>query len=292
MSTFSKGFEQSSTNLSWSPIFAGVVATIGLSLILTTFSAGMGFSTLSASLKKSATGLTIIAALWITIIQWIPAALGGYVAGKYGSDGDGCSPILHGFLTWVISTLISASVLTSIFISIVIGTAKFAAINTAALVGLTGATAGGVISSVKNEKDDFKKGGEIAEMADEAKDYITKHLFGRDAKNKLDSAVSSKAVQKETERIIIKGIKTGEISEQDKESLMQTLSEEAGISAVEANKRINEGVEKMKEVKKKVEQVADKTRKAVEGLIFFLFFSLVVGAAVSCIAAIYGSKKA
>ena len=64
--------------------------------------------------------MTINAAIWLIVIQWISAALGGYIAGRLRSRWHGTHEhevffrdTAHGLITWSVATVFVAAVLTS-----------------------------------------------------------------------------------------------------------------------------------------------------------------------------------
>src|ERR1700722_11836405 len=71
---------------SWPAILAGAFVAVSASLILIVLGSGFGFAAVSPWPGRgvSAAGLTVTAAIWLIVTQWISAALGGYVAGRVG----------------------------------------------------------------------------------------------------------------------------------------------------------------------------------------------------------------
>src|SRR6185437_14246733 len=66
---------------SWPAIFAGAITAAATSLILVVL--GMGFGLASVSpwphSGASATTFTVMTGIWLIIVQWLSAAMGGYV---------------------------------------------------------------------------------------------------------------------------------------------------------------------------------------------------------------------
>lgn len=290
MSTQKRDFTQSPSTVSWAAVIAGVTGALGLSLILSTFSAGIGFNVMSSSVKKTAASLTVTAAIWISIAQWIPAALGGYISGRFGKNTSYCGAMLHGFLSWVIATFLMATLLTSTLTSLVSGAAKTASISLAGVIGTAGAVGGGTAAAMKDTHAASEAKETASDVSSDLKEYLMDKML---RSNQTNSTPSTKEEsRKEIERIIVEGIKDGKINKDDRSQLVKIIANKAGISPEEANKRVEEGMEKMKEAKEKVKEGVDTARKSVEGVFFFLFFALAVGAVISCVTAGMGGRKA
>ena len=76
---------------SWPAILAGAFVAVSASLILIVLGSGLGFAAVSPwpGRGASAAGLTVTAAIWLIVTQWISAALGGYVAGRLRTKWTG-----------------------------------------------------------------------------------------------------------------------------------------------------------------------------------------------------------
>ena len=75
--------ESSNSAISWGAVLAGAFAAAALTLILMLLGSGLGLSVVSP--WSSDAGLTTFAvstAIWLIIVQWLSAGLGGYLAGR------------------------------------------------------------------------------------------------------------------------------------------------------------------------------------------------------------------
>ena len=70
--------------VSWGAIIGGAFVAVAMSLLLLALGSGIGLSSVSpyAGSGASATGFTIMAAIWLIVVQWVSAAFGGYLAGR------------------------------------------------------------------------------------------------------------------------------------------------------------------------------------------------------------------
>ena len=105
---------------SWPAILAGAVVTVSASLVLIVLGSGLGFAAVSPwpGRGASAAGLTVAAAIWLIVTQWISAALGGYIAGRLRTKWTGTHThevffrdTAHGLITWSVATVFVAWVI-------------------------------------------------------------------------------------------------------------------------------------------------------------------------------------
>ena len=70
------------------PIIGGALAAVAISLLLVALGSGIGLSSVSpwSSLNPSATTFTLLAAVWLIIVQWLSSATGRLLS------RDGCAP--------------------------------------------------------------------------------------------------------------------------------------------------------------------------------------------------------
>src|SRR5271169_2435834 len=122
--------ESSTSAISWEAIIGGAFATAALSLILLALGSGFGLASVSPwpNSGASVTTFTIMAAIWLIIVQWVSAALGGYLTGRLRTKWVGVHThevffrdTANGFLAWAVAAVIGAAVLTSAVSSLVSG---------------------------------------------------------------------------------------------------------------------------------------------------------------------------
>ena len=137
--------ERSSSAVSWAAIVAGAVVAAATSLLLITLGAGVGLSTLSPwpNTGTSATTFAVTTAIGLIVVQWLSAAVGGYIAGRMRTKWASLHThevffrdTAHGFITWAAATLLVVWAAASIS-----GGALGAGVHAAATVG-SGAAAG------------------------------------------------------------------------------------------------------------------------------------------------------
>ena len=89
--------------ISWASIFAGVVAVLAISLLLSLLGVALGFSMLDPeSAIDIGNGSGTAVTIWTIVSLLVSLALGGFIAGRLaGNDG-----YIHGFLVWSLTLII------------------------------------------------------------------------------------------------------------------------------------------------------------------------------------------
>src|SRR6218665_1045483 len=109
------GVESSVPGLAWGPVIGGAVAASSLTLILLLLGAGVGLTMVSPWSGESAsfTTVTVTAAIWFVVVQWLSSALGGYLTGRLRTKWAGVHTdevffrdTAHGFLSWALATVV------------------------------------------------------------------------------------------------------------------------------------------------------------------------------------------
>ena len=108
--------------VSWAAVIAGGVAAVALTLLLVALGTGIGLSSVSpwSSSNPSSTTFTLLAAVWLIIVQWLSSGLGGYLAGRLRTkwttlhtDEVFFRDTAHGFLAWALASILVAAFATS-----------------------------------------------------------------------------------------------------------------------------------------------------------------------------------
>lgn len=110
--------------ISWPAIIAGVMVALVVQLVLNMIGAGLGFSAIDPLEGEIPTAVTfsIASGLWMLVSGIVALFAGGWLASYLGGlthDEDG---MLHGLVTWALSTLVLALFLVAVFGSLLLGT--------------------------------------------------------------------------------------------------------------------------------------------------------------------------
>ena len=290
--TATGGSPSGPTAVSWGAIFAGAAAAAALSLILLLLGTGLGLSSMSPWANEGASGkaLGIGTGVWLVFIHLAASGLGGYMAGRLRTKwvalhGDEVvyRDTAHGFLTWAVGTLFTAAVLTST-VSAILGTGVRAGaqvVGGATQAATTAAASAGAASAAQSGPD----GGPM--------NYMVDSLF-RGSKGRAGAAASQEQATAEVGRIFVNALGSEKLPEEDARYAAQLVSQRAGISQQEAEKRVNETFNqiqtKKKEAETKAREAADAARKASAAAALFLFICLLIGAFVASWTGIVGGR--
>jgi hypothetical protein len=108
--------------VSWAAVIGGALAAVAITLLLVALGSGIGLSSISpwTALNPSATTFTLLAAVWLIIVQWLSSALGGYIAGRLRTKWSGIHTdevffrdTVHGFLAWALASVLVVAFATS-----------------------------------------------------------------------------------------------------------------------------------------------------------------------------------
>lgn len=259
--------ESSRSGVSWGAIFAGGVAAVGVSLILLSLGAGLGFAAFSpyAGASTTATGLAIGAVVWLIVAQWIASAIGGYIAGRLRtkwadphSDEVFFRDTAHGMLAWTVGTILTVGI--------------FAAGGVAAI-----STVGAGAAAVASQGDDA---------------YFVDQLFRGPAPAAAGAPiagtpsptgpVTDDATRSETALLLGRAV-GGMGSDADTAYLAQLVSARTGLSEADAQQRVDQVIASAK-------AAADTARKASATAAMMTAFSFLIGAFIAAVSGALGGK--
>jgi len=186
----------------------------------------------------------------------------------------------HGFLAWCIASLVVAAFLASAVSGIVSGGASIASSTGAAL----GAGGGAVVAKAAEGTDTDYWADTILRSANAPNDGTT-----------APAATSNdRDTRAEVGRILATSLSSGTLAPADKQYLAQLAARRAGVDQAEGERRVdaafNSAKESIETAKTKAKQAADEARKAIAGLSFWMFLSLLCGAFAASFAATIGGR--
>jgi hypothetical protein len=249
--------------LSWPAIFGGALAAAGVSLILLTLGAGLGFSSLSAwGMGPSAATFGLSAAIWLIVVQWLSSAFGGYLAGRtrarwnaLHTDESTFRDTAHGVLSWALATVIAIGLVTA-------GAAAIAGggLRAAATIGAGGA------QGMAQAAGPAGPGGD-------AMGLFTDRLFRAE-----QPVAIAPEIRAEGGRILMAEMRDGNLSDADKAYLAQLVANATNMTPADAAKRVDEVGQQVADAQAKLREAAEVARKAAARAAFFTAFSLLIGA--------------
>jgi hypothetical protein len=271
----------SASGVSWPAVFAGGITAAAISVILLLFGAGLGLSSVSPwpHAGVSATTFTVLAAIWLIIVQWVAAIFGGYMAGRLRTKWVGVHTdevffrdTAHGFLAWALGTLIVAGLLAA-------------------------ATAGAVSTGTQAAAALTVTGGQTS--------YFTEELFRQNANPNAatggsllgtppaapgTTGMSDSEMNQDAATILAEGAANGGVSPKDSAYLSQLVSQSTGLAPADAQARVQDVLNQEQAAITKAKQVADATRKASAMAAIYTFISLLIGAFIASVAGAIGGR--
>jgi hypothetical protein len=279
--------ESSSSAVSWGPIVAGTLAATAITLIFIVIGSGLGLTMISPWSHDSSSLTTVgaSAAIWLIVVQWVSAALGGYLTGRLRAKWVGVHTYeiffrdtAHGFLAWALATVVVAGLLGSA-LSSVVSTGAQATATAAGAVGAAGAATaangGGAFSQAFFTDALLRPANATAAPANQG----------------AGAGQNNEAVSAEVSRILLHGVAAGEFSADDRAYLDQVVASRTGLSEADAKARVDAVLKRIDEAKVATQQAADTARKTASAVALLGALSLCVGAFIASVAAAIGGRQ-
>jgi hypothetical protein len=259
----------SNSAVSWAAILAGGLGALVLTVVLLILGSALGFASVSPWAGKGAsiTELSVGAAIWIVIIQWLASAVGGYLSGRLRTRWSGIHSheaffrdTAHGFLAWAAATVV--------MVTLVAGSA------TSAISGAANATASVAGQAARGAAEALPSASYFADM-----------LYRADAPS---SPETSQAARTEAVRILAHAAETGDMPQADRDYLATLAARNTGMTPDEARVRVDTVLQQIEQAKAKAKKVADDARKAAAITAFVTVLAMFVGAFIAAAAATLG----
>jgi hypothetical protein len=300
-----------------------------LSLVLMILGTGLGFAVVSPwrSEGLSATAFGVSTIIWITFMQLVASAVGGYLAGRLRAkwadtarDEVYFRDTAHGFLAWCVASLGTAALLASVVGAIVTGgvqagaSAVGAAASTAAGAG-TGAAVMALNSSsnVGAQSANGQNGPGANAGAGNPLGYFIDSLFrsnvssagapgpGQAQPNSSNpEGPSTGQTQRnatdatEVVRIFANALRTGSLPDDDARYVAGMVAKRTNLSQNEAEQRVRDTFARVQQTIHDTEdsarKAADDARKATAYASLWLVVSMLVGAFVASLMATFGGR--
>jgi hypothetical protein len=261
---------------SWPAILAGAFVAVSTSLVLIVLGSGLGFAAVSpwAGHGASATGLTISSAIWLIVTQWISAALGGYLAGRLRTKWTGTHThevffrdTAHGLITWSVATVFVAWV----------------------VAGSVSSMLGNGMRAVEAASSPSAAAGAPSENpASAAMTYDIDRLFR--ASGPSHAAADGSDARAETLYIAYHTVAAGNMSDADRGYLAALVAAQTGISAPEAQRRVDEFADATLSAATRAKEGADAARKAAAQAAIYTALSLLIGAFIASVSGAIGGR--
>jgi hypothetical protein len=303
---------------SWPAILAGAFVAIATSLVLFALGSGFGLALVSPWPGRgvSATGFTVNAAIWLIVTQWLSAALGGYIAGRLRTKWVGTHThevffrdTAHGLITWSVATVVVALLLAGSVASMIGGGAR--ALGGAASAGIQGASSGpaGPMTGMGipgGAVPGMPGGGPSAAMT-----YDIDRLFraptsagGGSVGSNPNAAAATNASgagsipgmdmssdpRVEAVYIAFHAMANQGVSDDDRAYLAGLVQAQTGVSAVEAQKRVDDFITATLDAENKARAAADAARKGAAEASIYTGLAMLIGAFIASVSAAIGGR--
>ncbi len=282
VSTAAEGSNHS--GVSWAAIFAGAAAAAALSLILVLLGFGLGFSAVSpwAGEGASAKTLGVGAIVWLALTQIIASGMGGYLAGRLRvkwatvhGDEVYFRDTAHGFLSWAIATLVTATLVVGSVSGVVGGGIKAGASMASGAVTAASASAGAQASGNSDPLG-----------------YFVDTLFRDDR----PAAVSDDAAHAQVTRVFARTVSNGgQLSAEDRAYLAQLVAQRTNLTPEQAQQRVDQvygqARQAVEDAKVAAQKAADTASKVAAYTSLWMFVALLIGAFFASLAATYGGRR-
>ncbi|MBB2200806.1 hypothetical protein HLH28_04315 [Gluconacetobacter tumulisoli] len=259
--------------ISWAAVLGGAIVATAVAIMLMSLGSGLGLAWVSPVSDNNPSGMTftVVTAIWLIVVQWVSSFFGGYLAGRLRpAAGDvhrrevTFRDTAAGFIAWAVAAVL--------------------------VVGLAGSSAWSVAGGIGKSATATVAGlgaGALSHSASSPSDYMLDTLFRT---TQPDTSSSSQDVKSEAGRILATAA-TGEITPADHDYLAQLVATRTGISPEDAGKRVDQAVAAERDAVAKARHIADVTRKAVSSFALYTFFSMLIGAFISCVSGAIGGRR-
>lgn len=280
------------SGVSWAAIIAGGVSAAAISVILLLFGTGLGLSSISpwAGSGVSVASFTVLAAIWLIIVQWIAAMFGGYMAGRLRTKWTGLHTdevffrdTAHGFLAWALATLIIVGV-----VALASGAGIKGGAQVAEVAAATNAQSTYYVEELFRQSGTPSGASATSGQAGVASNTAP---VGLSATTPAPGpAASDMAMRRDADTILAHGVITGGVSPADRDYLAQLAASGTGLALADAKARVGDVVGQENAAIVKAKQAADAARKASAALAIYTFVSLLIGAFIASVAGAIGGR--
>lgn len=249
----------------WHAIAGGALVATVVSLILVSFGSavGLSFAPNEPGEDISLKWVAIAVGMWVLWTAIIASGAGGYFAGRMRKPAGDTTPDevdtrdgAHGIAVWALAALISAAL-------------AAAGIGGAfTMVGTTAAESADTISAIVEENADYVAGVALRNQ----------------------SAVIATDTRDEVAAVLVRGLRDGTVSVQDREYLSQVIANTTSLSPVEARGRVDAAVAEVEAAREQAIEAAATARIFAIIAAFILAASLLISGVAAYFAAVAGGN--
>jgi hypothetical protein len=269
-------------HISWQAVFAGVVITLAVQILLSLLGAAIGMSTIDPleGESPSAKAFSIGAALWWVVSFFLSLAIGGMVAAELSGFIDRMDGALHGLVTWATAMLVGVYL-----IGHLVGSA-LSGIGGLATATVKGAAHGAAVATAGTESND---GAGINW------DALKSEVQGMLAAN-ANSPGSPDLADK-----VQAFLRNEQVSPEDRQQVVDLIATSGNISRQEAEQKLASWEQTYRDASASVDQASgeagekaavagDKSAEALAHVSLWSFLAFVLGALAAALGGVAGSR--
>ncbi len=248
--------------ISWGAIFAGVVASLGVWILLYALGLALGLSSVNPAAPGSLRGSGIFTGLWSLIVPLVALFVGGLVAGRGSASFTRGEGALHGLVVWGLTTVVGLWMVISLFGALLAG-------------------AGDVGKTVLAQA-----GGQAANMSlsfDQALAPINERL-----KAKGQPEVTADQLQIAA-RDVMSGAAAGKPI--NRQALVDTLSRDTSLEQQDAEQIADSVQQQVKQLSEQAQTQAAKAADATGKVFWGVFGALFLGLVASMLGGLAGAPR-
>jgi hypothetical protein len=243
----------------------------------------------------SGTTFAVTAAIWLIVMQWVSAAFGGYITGRLRRRWVGTHThevffrdTAHGLVTWAVATVVVAATLATSVFSVVEGGVH------AASAGASAAAQGLAQGAGRGPGPAMGPGAGMGEGPAHASGsladaYAMDKLF-RSTGSAASGGQAMGDARMEAGHIVANAWSSGTVSDADRRYLAELVAGRTGLTAADAEKRVDEFVSDALDAQAKAKAAADTARKAAAQAAIYTALAMLVGAFIACVSAALGGR--
>lgn len=247
--------------VSWPAVFAGAFIATAFTIMLLALGSGFGLASVSPFTgNPSATTFTVLAAIWLIIVQWVSSALGGYMTGRLRTRWVSVHTrevffrdTANGLLSWAVASVFIVGIVASSASSL-LGTGTHAAATAASSTAPSG--------------------------------YMLDTLFRPANPGGTQATAQDRS---EASGILAQGV-TGTVDQSDQTYLAQLVAARTGVTLADAQGRVTNAVAQEQVAVAKAKQAANAARKAASGFALYTFASMLIGAFIAAVSGAIGGR--
>lgn len=263
--------------LTWSAIWGGAVAALGIWVLLYAFGLALGLSTMEPSDPSSFKSSGIFTGVWGLVAPLIALFVGGVVSGRGSGAMTRTGGALHGLVMWGVTTLAGVYLIASLAQGVV---GSVASMGRSAVEAGTGVVRG-VANNAGGAADVAKQFGLNADDAlqpvnqrlqAEGKPTVTPQQLETAAKGVVQQAVQSGRIDREL--LVNQIAQSTSLGRPDAEDLANRVETQFNEAKAQASQRLNSAAQAAQQGALKA---ADATGKAFWGIFGALLLGMISG---------------